>query len=82
MNQRKRYVGCKKLHATPTSVGEYNIIRGWDIPDDEDPNKAGYLVEYEDGGEPNLEGYAGYVSWSPKDVFDNIYKEIPEEDTK
>lgn len=31
------------------------------------------MVEYTDGGKPNVEAAAGYVSWSPKGVFEKAY---------
>jgi hypothetical protein len=55
--------------------GDYNLYRGWDIPADENPEDEGYLVEYRDGGQPNHAGHAGYISWSPKDVFRQSYRE-------
>lgn len=61
------------LRAKPMTLGEYNNIRGWKIPENEDPARKGYLVEYKDGGEPNVEGFEGYISWSPEVVFDNSY---------
>jgi hypothetical protein len=54
--------------------GEYNKFRGWQIPADENPSDEGYIVEYTDGGTPNIPAYKGYVSWSPKDVFEKSYK--------
>ena len=27
-----------------------------------------------DGGKENVDGFAGYVSWSPKDVFEASYQ--------
>ena len=55
---------------------EYNDLRGWTVPSDEDGNDAGYLVEYIDGGKSNVFGYNGYVSWSPADVFEKAYQEL------
>lgn len=69
------FVGQKAVHAVPMFRGPYNELRGWAIPKDEDPDELGYLVEYVDGGKPNVEGFTGYVSWSPKDVFDAAYGE-------
>lgn len=40
----------------------------------EDPKEDGYLVEYQDGGKPNHPDYEGYISWSPKDVFEKAYQ--------
>jgi hypothetical protein len=70
----KEYYGTKRLKAKPMTRGEYNKYRGWEIPKDEDGSDKGYLVEYRDGGKANMEGHEGYVSWSPKDVFDAAYK--------
>ena len=69
------HVGTKVVHAAPMTRGDYNFFRGWPVPADENPNDDGYLVEYADGGEPNVPGFFGYVSWSPKDVFDRAYGE-------
>jgi hypothetical protein len=68
------YIGTKVVGATPMSRGAYNAYRGWQMPDNEDPLDDGYLVEYLDGGKPNDERHAGYISWSPKDVFDRSYR--------
>lgn len=58
------YVATKIVNAMPMSRKEYNDLRGWAVPEDENPNDQGYLVEYPDS-EPNVKGYAGYVSWCP-----------------
>ena len=52
---------------------EYNEYRGWTIPENEDPTEQGYLVEYVDGGKPNDDRHKGYISWSPRDVFEQSY---------
>lgn len=70
------YVGTKVLHATPMGRGEYDRLRGWTVPENENPHDAGYMVEYTDGGAPNVPGYEGYISWSPKDVFEGTYKPV------
>ena len=72
----KKYVGMKVINAKPMNRLEYNNFRGWELPADEDGTDEGYLVEYIDGGKANTEQYKGYVSWSPKDVFERAYKEI------
>lgn len=53
---------------------EYNTFRGWQLPQDENGKDDGYLVEYIDGGKPNVPEYKGYVSWSPKEQFENAYR--------
>lgn len=61
----KKYVGVKLIEAQPMTRGDYNKYRGWIIPENENPNDEGYLVKYSDD----------YVSWSPKQVFDEAYRE-------
>lgn len=61
----KQYIGTKIIKAEPMTRGDYNTFRGWNIPEDENPTDAGYLVEYPDG----------YVSWSPKHVFEEAYRQ-------
>jgi len=70
----KQYIGTKIINAKPMNRLAYNDFRGWKLPDDENGADDGYLVEYLDGGKPNTEDYKGYVSWSPKDVFEKAYK--------
>lgn len=67
------FLGTKALYAKPMTRGEYNLYRGWSIPADESPDDAGFLVEYLDGGKPNHSDHAGYISWSPADVFQRSY---------
>ena len=64
----QKYVGVKQIEAKPMTRGDYNKYRGWAIPENENPNDEGYLVRYSDD----------YVSWSPKDVFDEAYREFNE----
>lgn len=73
----KSYIGTKVINAKPMTRGEYNILRGWDLPAGENGADEGYLVEYLDGGKVNVPGFANYVSWSPKDVFERSYIEHP-----
>lgn len=70
----KMFIGTKMVLARPMGRGEYNIYRGWQIPLDENPADEGFLVEYVDGGASNHPGHAGYISWSPKDVFERAYR--------
>lgn len=67
------YVGTKVIHAVAMTRLDYNIYRGWQLPKDENGDDNGYLVEYADGGAPNVFGHPGYVSWSPADVFEKVY---------
>lgn len=71
----QQYIGTKIINAKPMTRGEYNDWRGWKLPENENGADEGYLVEYTDGGEPNMPAhFKGYVSWSPKDVFENAYR--------
>ena len=74
----KKYVGTKKLKAIPMNKEEYCQYRQLEVPLNENPKEEGYLVEYLDGGKPNDERHLGYISWSPKDVFEKAYKLIEE----
>ena len=68
------YIGTKLINAEPMTRQQYNDFRGWELPADENGADEGYLVEYLDGGKPNTDMYAGYVSWSPKEQFENAYR--------
>lgn len=73
MSEFKFYSGTKNLLGTPMNKAAYCNYRNWDIPSNEDPLEDGYLVEYLDGGKPNDIRHKGYISWSPKDVFEKSY---------
>ena len=70
----KSFIGTKMILARPMGRGEYNTYRGWECPADENPEDEGFLVEYVDGGRANHPDHAGYISWSPKDVFERAYR--------
>lgn len=74
MSTTKTYIGTKVIHARPMTRQAYNDYRGWQLPDNEDGADDGYLVEYADGGKANDPRHAGYISWSPKDVFERSYR--------
>lgn len=70
----KQYIGTKIINAKPMNRQDYNDFRGWQLPENENPNDEGYLVEYTDGGKPNVGGFDGYVSWSHKEQFEKAYR--------
>lgn len=70
----KKYIGTKILKAAPMTRGEYNTHRGCSAPEGEDQAVEGYLVEYQDGGAANHPDHVGYISWSPRDVFEQSYR--------
>jgi hypothetical protein len=69
----KQYIGVKLINAKPMTRAAYNEFRGWQLPANENGDDEGFLVEYLDGGKANTDLYAGYVSWSPAEVFHNAY---------
>lgn len=73
----KTYIGTKIINATPMTRWEYNAYRGWETPAAEKNfDVFGYLVEYTDGSSGNDSRHVGYISWSPKNVFDAAYLPI------
>ena len=74
------HIGQKLIACKPMTRQEYNDFRGWALPENEagTGDDAGYMVEYEPhlANKPNVDGYAGYISWSPKAVFDETYKPL------
>ena len=72
----KTFIGTKILRASPLTRQAYNDLRGWQLPSDENGADEGYLVEYTDGGTPNVDGFEGYVSWSPKEQFEAAYQPL------
>lgn len=69
----KQYAGVKVLGAEPMTRAEYNVLRQWELPADENGEDKGYLVEYQNGSNSNVNGYKGYISWSPKKQFEDAY---------
>lgn len=68
------FYGTKRVAAKPMNRRDYNTLRGWMLPANENGDDDGYLVEYQDGGAPNHDGFNGYISWSPKEQFENAYQ--------
>ena len=65
----KVYIGTEIINAGPKTKHEFAKDRGREIACN-DIDEPGYIVVSPDG----------YVSWSPKEVFDIAYREIsPEE---
>lgn len=73
----KQYRSHKIVNAQPMTRGEYNQLRGWDLPDDEDGADEGYLIEYLDSPNSKMPApFDNYISWSPKTQFENGYTEL------
>lgn len=71
-----KFIGTKLVIAIAMTRAAYNDYRAWALPANENGDDEGYLVEYLDGGKPNDPRHDGYVSWSPKEQFDNAYRSI------
>jgi hypothetical protein len=71
-----KFIGTKTVLARRMTLGEYNEYRGWDMPEGEDAETQGVLVEYTDEGKANHPLHEGYISWSPLDVFSKSYRRI------
>jgi hypothetical protein len=61
----KSYIGAKIIKARPMTKDDFARMKGG-IPDQNEENADGYLVEYPDN----------YLSWSPKTVFEEAYRLI------
>ena len=72
MTALKQFTAVKKVRAEPMTRQEYNDLRGWDLTSDEDGSDEGY-VTVDINGASNVEGYDGYVSWTPKAMFDDQF---------
>lgn len=68
----KHYIGIKMVMAVAMLRGEHHANMGNPaMLSNEQAAEEGYEVEYLDGGTPNVEGRQGYVSWCPKEQFEN-----------
>ena len=62
----QKYIGCKIIQEEPMNDIKFlNKIKNQDIPQNRE-DRPGYLVQYPDG----------YVSWSPKEVFETAYRQV------
>lgn len=61
----KKYIGVKEVEATPMKRGQHATFIGFDKIAIGTAEDEGYQVIYKDG----------YKSWSPKDVFEEAYRE-------
>ena len=76
MKQTSDYIGTKQIKAVHMNRADYNLLRGWELPEDEDGTDEGYLIVYNNNQIPNIEGFDGYVSWSPMEQFVDAYQPL------
>ena len=65
-NRFRTFIGSKIIKARPMDRDTFFTEIKNQPYDESTENSHGYLVEYPDG----------YLSWSPKNVFENAYREI------
>ena len=78
MKEMKNYIGVKIVKAKPGTMAEAQAYKNRSTVEVQEellkkagkPNEKGYIVIYPDG----------YVSWSPKDVFEKAYRVLGCED--
>lgn len=74
LKNMKRFNALKKVNATPMTRQAYNDYRGWTLPEDENGDDEGYLTE-DINGPINTDEFMGYVSWTPKAMFEDQFYE-------
>lgn len=70
----KQYIGTKLVQAKPMTRKEYNDLRGWKVPENENPDDNGYLIEDLQSKSQNHFDFKGYISWLPEVEFNESYK--------
>ena len=69
MPEEKLYIGTKLITARPMDEDTFLLYKGKNLSaEDVIKSRPGYKVTYSDG----------YVSWSPKETFENAYRKITE----
>ena len=76
MEDFKDYLNESVVKARKMTRGQYNLLRGWVLPENESANDLGWLVINTSVSKRNVAGYEGYVSWLPEEAFEEIYEEI------
>ena len=66
----KKYIGCKIIKARPMANIDFSV--NFRSLGENLRYEMGYMVEYPDG----------YKSWSPKEAFENAYREITDGEMK
>lgn len=65
------YINTQICQASPMNLGEYNKLRGWKIPKNQDPEALGYLVKVADHNTQ---------TWTPKVQFEANSIELADAD--
>ena len=67
--EMQTYIGCKIIMARPMDEDSFLASQGKQMTSG--GYSAGYMVQYPDG----------YVSWSPKEVFEEAYRLVNDSET-
>ena len=59
--------GSRFVVAYPMTRLQYNSLRGWDLPSDENGDDEGFMIENLTNAKPNTDFAEGYISWSTKE---------------
>ena len=59
--------GSRFVLAYPMTRLQYNSLRGWDLPSDENGDDEGFMIENLTNAKPNTDFSEGYISWSTKE---------------
>ena len=72
----KTFSASHLVNAKPMDRREYNDLRGWDVPENENGTDYGFLVENPKGAS-NHGGFKGYVTWLPELEFQADHLLVP-----
>ena len=73
MTNVARYQTVTPVWAAPMKLGDYAKIRKVDVPDNEDPNSDGYIVE-QVGTVSNTPGFGGSIIWMVSEYFESKFE--------
>lgn len=67
------FIGNRLANCAQMTRLEYNELRGWTLPDNENGGDQGYMVGDIDG-KPNIEQFDEYISWLPSAEFERMFR--------
>lgn len=67
--------GGKLATAYSMTRADYNTLRGWSLPFDENGEDEGYLLNSLTNSKPNTDFLDGYVSWVTKEQKESEFRE-------
>ncbi|MFV5507408.1 crAss001_48 related protein [Acinetobacter sp. 197] len=70
------FAGTSLVHAATMTRQEYNDYRGWQLPEGENGEDIGYIIE-DRAGKKNTDELEGFVQWLPEDEFLRKFKPAP-----